>query len=159
MTARKLTERFDGQTGLKAERQENVKRAGGWKNEKENLKMINESSVKNEAEALCGESIDSGLIKSACRRVRRMLKADAEEYEAYEEPLEFLAALYAVRDHIALDRAVNPQEISAGEVSIKNGLTAGELDRVIKRETEYLSECLDDPEFIFMECEYEESEG
>lgn len=115
--------------------------------------MINEMNIKAAAEALLGEDIEPSIIASALRKIKRMLKSDYDK-EVYDEAVEYLAALYAVRDYLVIDKAASPTEISTGEVKIKNELSVSELERVIRGETAYLSDCLNAPDFVFVECEY-----
>lgn len=115
--------------------------------------MINEMNIKATAEALLGEDIEPSIIASALRKIKRMLKSDYDK-EVYDEAVEYLAALYAVRDYLVIDKAASPTEISTGEVKIKNELSVSELERVIRGETAYLSDCLNAPDFVFVECEY-----
>lgn len=109
------------------------------------------TNVKNIADEICGEEVNVNFVNSAIRKLKKMVRENADINENELDNFEYLAALMAIRDKLRVENALSPEEINAGKLKLKSNLTTKELNMLITEEMNYLSETLRIPGFCFME--------
>lgn len=119
--------------------------------------IISEEKVKAAVAAMNDGNVPpAGVVKSACRRIAAMIKAEltVEELAKYSDTIFYAASVMALRDSLAAD--TSPSDIKVGDMSIKAPQRAETLTAILEENIKFLTPVLEDKTAVFTAVEWGE---